>query len=119
MYINGFVIAVPEGNKEAYRRISEGWWEIAKDYGAIEHVETWEADVPDGEQTDFRRAVKLQAGEKVVFSWVIWTDKEAADACHERMTADPRFADLEGEPIMDSKRMVYGGFEPLVWRGRD
>ena len=111
MYVQGFVAAVPEA-------MSEAWWEIARDYGAIEQVETWEADVPDGEVTDFRRAVQLEAGEKVIFSWVVWPDKATADASHERMTTDPRFAKLDDPPAFDGKRMIYGGFEPLVWKGR-
>lgn len=75
--------------------------------------------MPDGEQTDFRRAVRLEAGEKVMFSWVVWPDKETADASHDKMTADPRFAELGEEPLFDGKRMIYGGFEPIVWKGRD
>ena len=119
MYINGFVLAVPAENKDAVRKVSEGWWEIAKDYGALEQVESWEAEVPDGEQTDFRRAVRLEDGEKVMFSWVIWPDKATADAAEKKMTADPRFEHLGDEPLFDGKRMIYGGFEPLVWKGRD
>jgi uncharacterized protein YbaA (DUF1428 family) len=119
MYVNGFVLAVPEENKDAFRRMSEAWWEIAKDYGALEQVETWEANVPDGERTDFRRAVQLEDGEKVVFSWVIWPDKAAADAGAEKMAADPRFGEFDDLPHFDGKRMIYGGFEPLVWRRRD
>jgi uncharacterized protein YbaA (DUF1428 family) len=118
MYISGFVIAIPEGNKDAYRKMAEGWWEIAKDYGAVEHVEAWEEDVPDGEKTDFRRAVQLQQGEKVVFSWVIWPDKATAEASHEKMMADPRMKEMGDEPLFDGKRMIYGSFEPLVSRGR-
>ncbi|MGV2496078.1 DUF1428 domain-containing protein [Pelagerythrobacter aerophilus] len=119
MYVSGFVLAVPEQNKDAFRKISEGWWEIAKDYGALEHTENWEVDVPDGETTDLRRAVGSQDGEKIVFSWVIWPDKETADASHERMTADPRMEKLDGEPLFDPKRMIYGNFEPLVRKRRD
>lgn len=118
MYVNGFVLAVPEGNKDRVRKTSEAWWEIAKDYGALEQVETWEVSVRDGEQTDFRKAVRLQEGEKVMFSWVVWPDKETADAGEEKMMADPRMAELGNEPLFDGKRMIYGGFEPLVVRGR-
>ena len=119
MYVNGFVLAVPEENKDAVRKMSEAWWEIAKDYGALEQVENWEANLPDGEQTDFRRAVHLKEGEKVMFSWVVWPDKETADASEEKMTSDPRFNTLGDTPLFDGKRMIYGSFEPLVWRRRD
>lgn len=120
MYVNGFILAVPEGNKEAYREVAEKFWLIAKDYGAKSQVECWEVDVPDGKTTDFRRAVKCENGEKIVFSWVTWDDKEAADTSHDKMMADPRMAEF-GKPDgsdmpFDGKRMIYGGFEPIVWK---
>ena len=34
MYVQGFVIPVPEGNKDAYREVARKFWDIAKDYGA-------------------------------------------------------------------------------------
>jgi uncharacterized protein YbaA (DUF1428 family) len=118
MYIKGFVLAVAEGKKDEYRDIAEQFWDIAKDYGALEQVEAWEADVPDGTRTDFRRAVQLAEGEKVVFSWVIFPDKATADASDEKMMADERMNQFSGEMPFDGKRMIYGGFEPLVVRGR-
>lgn len=120
MYVNGFVLAVPEANKDAYRVVAEKFWEIAKDYGALSQVECWEVEVPDGKTTDFRRAVKCEEGEKIVFSWVTWPDKETADASHDKMMADERMKDFGAEDgsdmPFDGKRMVYGGFEPLVWK---
>ena len=120
MYVNGFVLAVPADKKEAYREVAEKFWAIAKDYGARAQVECWEVDVPDGKTTDFRRAVKCEEGEKVVFSWVTWDDKETADASHDKMMADPRMKDFGAEDgsdmPFDGKRMIYGGFEPLVWQ---
>ncbi|MEC9067891.1 DUF1428 domain-containing protein [Pelagerythrobacter marinus] len=119
MYVNGFILAVPEANKAAYKEVAEKFWEIVKDYGAKSQIECWEVDVPDGEATDFRRAVQCREGEKIVFSWVTWDDKETADASHDKMMADERmeafFGDGSDMPF-DGKRMVYGGFEPLVWK---
>jgi uncharacterized protein YbaA (DUF1428 family) len=118
MYIQGFVLPVKEENKDAYREVAEKFWPIANDYGATEHVEAWEADVPDGKQTDFRRAVALEPGEKVVFSWVVWPDKATADASQQKMMEDPRMKEFgEGMPF-DGKRMIFGGFEPIVTQGR-
>jgi uncharacterized protein YbaA (DUF1428 family) len=115
MYINGFVVAVPEGNKDEYRASAEKFWDIAKEYGALTQVEGWESDINDGKVTDFRRAVKAESGEKIVFSWVTWPDKRTADASHEKMMADPRMKSMSMP--FDGKRMIFGGFESLVVKG--
>jgi len=118
MYIQGFIVPVPADKQDAYREVAEKFWPIARDNGAIEHVEAWEGDVSDGKQTDFRRAVALEDGEKVVFSWVIWPDKATADASHEKMMSDPRMEEFGKDMPFDMKRMVFGGFEPIVEEGR-
>ena len=43
MYINSYVIPIPEERKEDYIRIAKLYVEIARDYGAIEIFETEEA----------------------------------------------------------------------------
>ncbi|MEO6154011.1 MAG: DUF1428 domain-containing protein [Croceibacterium sp.] len=119
MYVQGFVVPVVEGNKDAYRDVANKFWPILKDLGATEQVEVWEADVPDGKQTDFRRAVNLAEGEKVVFSWIVWPDKATADASRDKMMADPRMKEMDMANMpFDTKRMIFGGFESLVTHGR-
>ena len=115
MYVQGFVLAVPEGNKDAYREVAEKFWDIVKDYGCLSQIECWEADVKDGTTTDFRMAVKAEAGEKIVFAWTTWPDRAAVEASHEKMMADPRM-EAFGEMPFDGKRMIFGGFEPIVWK---
>ena len=117
MYLQGFIVPVSAERQDEYREVAEKFWPIAHDNGAIEHVEAWEADVPDGKQTDFRRAVGLEDGEKVVFSWVAWPDKATAEASHEKMMSDPRMEEFGSEMPFDGKRMVFGGFEPIVEEG--
>ena len=114
MYINGFVVPVPADKRANYKQMAEQFWEIAKEYGALSQIEAWEADVKDGKQTDFRRAVNLAPGEKVVFSWMTWKDRAAADAGQEKMMADPRMKAFNAQMPFDGKRMIFVGFEPLV-----
>jgi uncharacterized protein YbaA (DUF1428 family) len=118
MYVQGFVIPIPEAKKDAYRDIAEKYWPVASANGALEHVEAWEADVPDGEQTDFRKAVGLKDGEKVLFSWVTWPDKATADAANEKIMNDPAMQAMGADVPFDGKRMIYGGFEPIFDEGR-
>jgi uncharacterized protein YbaA (DUF1428 family) len=113
-YIDGFVAAVPTANRETYKTYAEKALVAFKEYGAIGMVECWGEDVPDGKLTSFPLAVKLEEGETVVFSWIVWPSKQVRDAGHARMATDPRF-DQETNPMpFDGKRMIYGGFVPIL-----
>ncbi|MGI9168742.1 MAG: DUF1428 family protein, partial [Caulobacteraceae bacterium] len=56
MYIAGLVIPVPEDKMDANQSWAENGAKMFKDYGCLESVECWEDFIPDGKQTDFRRA---------------------------------------------------------------
>ena len=81
--------------------------------GAIEVIEGWEKDVPEGKRTDFRKAVAAEPGEKIVFSWILWPDKATADAAHDAIHEDERFKAMTEMPF-DGRRMIVGSFEPIV-----
>ena len=87
-----------------------------QEFGALRLVECWGDDVPEGKLTDFRRAVKAEADEKVVFSIMEWPSREACEQAHEMMMQDER---MQAPPEMpfDGKRMVFGGFSPMVTLG--
>lgn len=112
-YISGFVTPVPDENKEAYIASARRSWPLFREYGALQHVEGWGDNVPDGEVTDFRRAVALKEGETVVFAWLVWPDKETADRCEASMESDERWRELMEMPF-DGRRMIFGGFEAIV-----
>jgi uncharacterized protein YbaA (DUF1428 family) len=118
VYIAGLVIPVPEEKMEAYRKWAENGAKIFKHYGCIEIVESWENNVPDGKQTDFRRAVKAKQGEKIVFTWQIWPDKASFEAAEARMHADNAL-DVSGEIPFDNTRLIYGCFAPIYTMGRE
>lgn len=113
MYVNGYILAVPEDKKAEYTAAAKIFADVAKDYGVVEIFENWEVDVPDGEHTDYRRAVKAEPGEMIVFSWVVWPDRETGDKAHKGMWEDPRMKQVAELPI-DGKRMIMGGFEPVL-----
>jgi uncharacterized protein YbaA (DUF1428 family) len=110
-YIDGFVIAVPTKNKDAYIESAKKAWELFREYGALQHVECWGDDVPDGKVTDFKRAVQATADETVVFSWIRWPSKEVRDAGQKKMMDDPRMKNMDMP--FDGKRMIWGGFAPV------
>jgi uncharacterized protein YbaA (DUF1428 family) len=115
-YIDGFVAAVPTANREKFKKHADEAAVIFKEYGALSVVECWGDDVPDGKITSFPMAVQRKDDETVVFSWIVWPSKEARKAAWDKVMADPRMKP-EGNPMpFDGKRMIYGGFEPIIER---
>jgi len=112
-YADGYLLAVPGDRKEAYRKIASFAAPIFIEHGATRVVEAWEDQVPDGQVTDFRRAVKAEPGEKIVFSFAEWPSREARQEGWKKIMEDERMKPEETPPF-DGKRMIYGGFEILV-----
>jgi uncharacterized protein YbaA (DUF1428 family) len=113
-YTDGFVVPVPEEKKEAYRAMAAKAAPIFREHGATRVVETWGDDVREGKVTDFRRAVKAEAGENVVFSWVEWPSREARDEGWKKVMADERMKPDHDNMPFDGKRMFWGGFKPIL-----
>ncbi|MFY0129815.1 DUF1428 domain-containing protein [Klebsiella aerogenes] len=113
-YVDGFVVAVPAENKEAYRELAAKSAPLFKEFGATRVVECWSDDVPEGKLTDLRMSVKAQADEEVVFSWIEYPSKEIRDAANAKMMSDPRIKALSDSLPFDGKRMIFGGFAPIL-----
>ena len=117
-YIDGFVIAVPKANRQKFvdhANMADGMF---IEMGALRVIECWGDDVPAGTTTDFRMAVKATDDEDVVFSWIEWPDKETRDKCYAVMmdpnNPDPRMDPAKNPMLFDGKRMIFGGFAPVV-----
>lgn len=111
-YIDGFVIPAEDAKKDEFRQHAETTDVFFITHGALSVVEGWADDVPDGKLTDFRKSVQAKDGESVVFSWIVWPDKATRDAAMKAMTDD---AEMMAQPMpFDGKRMIFGGFEPII-----
>jgi uncharacterized protein YbaA (DUF1428 family) len=113
-YIDGFVAAVPSGNREAYRDHAAKAATVFREHGATQCIECWGDDVPEGKVTSFPMAVKRKDDETVVFSWVVWPSREARDAGWKKIMEDPRMTEEANPMPFDAKRLIYGGFTPIV-----
>jgi uncharacterized protein YbaA (DUF1428 family) len=117
-YVDGFVIAVPRANKDKFIAHAELGDRVFMDLGATRILECWGDDVPDGKVTDFRRAVAATEDETVVFSWIEWPDKATRDAGMAKMMSpdftDPRMDPAKNPMPFDGKRLIFGGFVPVV-----
>ena len=114
-YVDGFVLPVPKKNLEAYRRMAEEMGKVWREHGALAFVECVADDVKPGKVTSFPQAVKLEEGETVVFSWIVYESREHRDRVNEQVMKDPRVADMNPKEMpFDGMRMFWGGFEKMV-----
>jgi uncharacterized protein YbaA (DUF1428 family) len=115
-YVDGFVVPVPTRNLDAYRSMAERAGRIWKEHGALAYVECVADDVKPGKVTSFPQAVKLEEGETVVFSWIVYESRAQRDAVNEKVMADPRLKDMMDPKQLpfDGMRMFWGGFQAII-----
>ncbi|CAN7421771.1 DUF1428 domain-containing protein [Pararhizobium sp. LjRoot238] len=113
-YVDGFVLAVPKDNIEAYKDMARTAGDVWKEHGALSFVECIGDDVPYGELTSFPRAVQAKDDEVVVFSWITYPSREARDQINAKVMADPRLSRDKWTMPFDGKRMIYGGFRSFL-----
>jgi uncharacterized protein YbaA (DUF1428 family) len=114
-YVDGFVMAVPKRNVDAYRRMARMAGKVWREHGALEYRECVADDVPKGKVTSFPLSVKLKRGETVVFSWIVYKSRAQRDRINKKVMEDPRLSgmDMKDAPF-DPKRVIFGGFKTIV-----
>lgn len=117
-YVVGFVAAVPEANKDAYRAHVQDAVAPFKRLGTGRMVEAWGDDVPKGEQTDFYRAVDAREDEAIVYAVYEYADRQTADAADAAMANDLDMEAMMADMPFDATRMIFGGFEVLFDKRR-
>ncbi|UGV28364.1 DUF1428 domain-containing protein [Rhodopseudomonas boonkerdii] len=115
-YIDGFIIAVPRKNVDAYRKLARKCGKIWREFGALDYREAVADDVQVGKLTSFPRAVKMKPDETVIFSYILYKSRKDRDRINKKVMADPRMAKMMDpkSPPFDSKRMIFGGFKTIV-----
>lgn len=113
-YIDGFVVAVPAAKKDVYLQKATTAARVFRDCGALEVVECWGDDVPEGKVTSFPMAVQRKDDEVVVFSWITWPSKSVRDEGMKKFMEDPRMKDGMKDMPFDGQRMIYGGFQVIL-----
>jgi len=122
-YVDGFVLVVPEGKADEYKKMAEGGRDIWIKHGALEYYECRGNDLVPQEMGGMKaRAFTEMAGAKsddtVWFSFIVFKSKEHRDEVNAKVMEEMS-KQMEGEkdaPIMpfDMKQMAYGGFQVEV-----
>ncbi len=113
-YVDGFVLAVPKRNLDAYKALARKAGKVWMEHGALSYVECEGDDVPAGEVTSFPRAVQAKDDEIVIFSWVTYESRAKRDEVMKKVMADERMKGDEYKTVFDGKRMIFGGFESFM-----
>ncbi len=111
-YVDGFVVAVTTDKRDLYLEHARTAAAIFKENGAIQVVECWGDDVPEGKLTSFPLAVQRKPDETVVFSWIVWPSRSVRDDGMKKVMDDARMKDMDMP--FDGKRLIYGGFEVIL-----
>ena len=113
-YVDGFVLPVPKGEWEEYRKNAELGRTVWMEHGALSYVEAAADDVPDGEVTSFPLAVKREDNETLVFSYVTYASREHRDEVIKKVMEDERMKESMDKMPAYMKRLIYGGFQVFV-----
>lgn len=118
MYVDGFVLPLPSGKTETYRKIAQGAGEVWMDHGALAYRECLldPTDKPNDFCTTFPQAFQPQAGETIIFAYILYRDKAHRDEVNAKVMADDRMKpeNMPTDMPFDCKRMAYNGFTTLV-----
>jgi uncharacterized protein YbaA (DUF1428 family) len=114
-YVDGFLIPMPTRKLAAYRRLAAMAGRVWRKHGALAYVECAGDDLKVKGVRSFTRAARAKRGETVVFSWIVYRSRAHRDQVNAKVMKDPRIARMMTQaPIIDMKRMHYGGFKTLV-----
>jgi len=115
-YVDGFVVPVPKAKLDEYKQLAKTASQVWLEHGALDYREWIADDVKQGKVTSFPQSVDLAADETVVFAWILYESRAHRDAVNDKVMSDPRMkTDPKNWPF-DGKRMIYGGFAPLLER---
>lgn len=127
-YIDCYLIPVPRENKAAYEELARFSAQIVKEHGALRVVECWidesgpeaasyhaeDARIASSAYGTFFAAAGAGKGESVVMSFAEWPDKATRDAGMAKFTSDPRMQFQNPPPTFDGRRLIAGGFMPML-----
>ena len=121
-YIDGFVLVVPRGKAEEYKKMAEMGRDSWMKHGALSYFECSGDDLAamemGGEKArSFPEMIDAQADEVVWFSFITFESKEHRDQVNaevmKEMGEQMKDFDQARMPV-DMKRVAYGGFKVEV-----
>ena len=113
-YVDGFVVPVPKAKIEDYKKLAKTASQVWLEHGALDYREWIADDVKPGKLTSFPQSVAMTDDETVVFAWISYESRAHRNAVNEKVMKDPRMKTDPSNWPFDGKRMIFGGFAPLL-----
>lgn len=121
-YIDGFVLVVPKGKAEEYRKMAEEGRDSWMKHGALEYFECKSEDLKQQEMgsdktRSFSEMTGAKDGDDVWFSFIVFESKEHRDEVNKKVIEEMDEAYKEHSNFaspFEMSKMAYGGFEVLV-----
>ncbi|HJQ09044.1 MAG TPA: DUF1428 domain-containing protein [Candidatus Saccharimonadales bacterium] len=121
-YVDGFVLVVPKGKAEEYRKMAEEGRESWIKHGALEYFECKGDDLKQQEMgpvksRSFSEMAGAEGGDDVWFSFIVFESKKHRDEVNKKVMEEMDEAYKEHSDFaspFEMNKMAYGGFEVLV-----
>jgi uncharacterized protein YbaA (DUF1428 family) len=121
-YVDGFVLVVPKGKAEEYKKMAEGGRDSWLKHGALEYFECKSNDLKQQEMgpdksRSFSEMTGAEDADDVWFSFIVFESKEHRDAVNKKVMEEMEEAyeeHTEFLPPFKMSQMAYGGFEVVV-----
>ncbi len=121
-YVDGFVLVVPKGKAEDYRKMAEEGRESWMKHGALQFFECRSDDLKQQEMGDeksrsFVEMTGAEDSDDVWFSFIVFESKVHRDEVNKKVMAEMEASYDENSEFVspfEMNQMSYGGFEVVV-----
>lgn len=125
-YVDGFVLVVPKGKAEEYKKMAEEGRDSWMKHGALGYFECRNDDLKQQEMGDeksraFGEMASAKDDEDVWFSFIIFESREHRDEVNKKVMKEMDEAYSQQSDFsmpLDMTKMAYGGFEVVVEGGK-
>jgi len=126
-YVDGFIIVIPKGKAEEYKKMAEEGRDSWLKHGALEYFECRSEDLkPQQMGEDASRAFPEMTGAKegddIWFSFIVFESREHRDEVNKKVIDEMGEAYQEQTDFVSPftmSQMAYGGFEVVVEGHKD
>lgn len=121
-YVDGFVLVVPKGKAEEYKKMAEEGRDSWMKHGALQYFECKGDDLKQQEMgpdksRSFNEMAGAGDGDDVWFSFIVFESKQHRDEVNKKVIEEMGEAYDEHSDFVspfEMNKMAYGGFEVLV-----